>query len=430
MTETIKNKLLRHSMNFVFKPDDHISMYNIHRPKGTCFFDIIRNLRLVKNTYTTDQLPDDIFIYEYQQTWEIEPTEFFGENGFFEMDPCPELVLNRVREKTAFIVISMPYESPLQPHRLESIHRYFKKHDLPSSQVIYFTCCLNGNELYVNYCNSINDSPRCTIEYGFENLSINSTLANNMEDIPYVPKIRKKTFLTFNRRWHNHPHRTLLLYHIYKMNMIDDFYISFNKTDVDHPHTIYSDRIKNHYAHFFTRDNMPSIDLDMVMMLEDALPYYLDTNDLVTTNLMFDKFDTTKQFYDDSFINIISETYFYTNTNDILHLTEKTFKPILYKQPFIMVGPPNMLRKIRELGFKTFNSVWDESYDETLNHTDRFFKIIELCDKIRKWPNIKKVMAMKQCKYIIDYNFNLLKDFNKSKKSLIELIEKHGLSPY
>jgi FkbM family methyltransferase len=418
-------------VNFVYKSKDHVSLYNIHATENTFLYNTFKQLNMINTVYYTDNLPSKKFIYEYQQSHEIETTEFFGENGFNEIDPIPDNVISRIREKTAFLIITTPFESPIQPYRLVKIHEYFKKLNLPASQVIYLTGCLNANELYENYCNSINDSPACIMEYNFsENLVVHSQFAEKIKNYQYSATPKNKTFLMFNRRWLNHPHRTLFFYNMNKRKILKDFYISFSKKDVDRQEHFFNEVLKGHYAHYFTFENQDPVDLSLLTEIDDMLPMYLDTTDLDTSSLMFDEFNSTRRFYDESFINIVAETYFYTRSTNILHLTEKTFKPLLYKQPFIMLGPPGMLNKLKELGFKTFNDIWDESYDETLDHTERFYKILDLCEKISKWPQIRKVLAMQKCKRIVEHNFNVLLNYNKKPTLLLNFIEKYKLSPY
>jgi len=62
-----------------------------------------------------------------------------------------------------------------------------------------------------------------------------------------------------------------------------------------------------------------------------------------------------------SLVHVITETSFYGNKN---HLTEKTFKPMVLKQPFILVSNRGSLEYLRRYGFKTFEGIWDESYDQ------------------------------------------------------------------
>ena len=87
---------------------------------------------------------------------------------------------------------------------------------------------------------------------------------------------------------------------------------------------------------------------------------------------------TDEQQFD---IHIIPETLFNTSKT---HLTEKSFKPIVMGQPFIMISGPNSLQYIKTYGFKTFGSVWDESYDTEPSPTDRLEKIKNLIYAIAK----------------------------------------------
>lgn len=65
--------------------------------------------------------------------------------------------------------------------------------------------------------------------------------------------------------------------------------------------------------------------------------------------------------YDNFFCEIVCETFF---TGDTFFMTEKIFRPIIAKRPFLLQGPTNFLKNLRALGFKTFANWWDEGYDE------------------------------------------------------------------
>jgi len=60
-----------------------------------------------------------------------------------------------------------------------------------------------------------------------------------------------------------------------------------------------------------------------------------------------------------AFINVVTETV--TSTR---FLSEKIWKPIIGKRPFMLVGPPDSLDRLHALGFRTFDQYWDESYQE------------------------------------------------------------------
>jgi len=65
-------------------------------------------------------------------------------------------------------------------------------------------------------------------------------------------------------------------------------------------------------------------------------------------------------YYNDFFVEMVCETYFTGNT---FFPTEKIWRPILLKTPFIIQGPKYYLRYLQDLGFNTFSDWWDEGYD-------------------------------------------------------------------
>jgi hypothetical protein len=111
-----------------------------------------------------------------------------------------------------------------------------------------------------------------------------------------------------------------------------------------------------------------------------------------------------------SLFNESSESLLYLVTETVadgqrLHLTEKTFKPIALGMPFILVGTKGSLEYLRSYGFKTFGSLWDESYD----HCDDDTRISKIADLLKMLDS--KTLAQKQQLFeaaipIIEHNWN------------------------
>jgi hypothetical protein len=131
----------------------------------------------------------------------------------------------------------------------------------------------------------------------------------------------------------------------------------------------------------------------------------------------------------DSFLNIVTETLF---DIDSIFLSEKTYKPIYMCQPFIIFGNPDSLKKLKELGYKTFDKWWDESYDNEIDINRRFDKIINVLEQISEWDMDKCFEIKKEMQEILIHNyknmfktdeiyniFNILKTDIKPKNSLI-----------
>lgn len=82
--------------------------------------------------------------------------------------------------------------------------------------------------------------------------------------------------------------------------------------------------------------------------------------------------NTVEQHYKDSYLNLILETHLDADQSDGTFLTEKTFKPIKNSQLFIMLGPPGSIRQLKQMGYKTFDTWIDHSYDNIQDNTQRW----------------------------------------------------------
>jgi hypothetical protein len=76
-----------------------------------------------------------------------------------------------------------------------------------------------------------------------------------------------------------------------------------------------------------------------------------------------------------SLVHVITETVY---AGQRYHLTEKTFKPICLRMPFIMVSTAGSLEYLRSYGFRTFSDLWNEDYDLETNDDVRLMAISNL----------------------------------------------------
>lgn len=71
-----------------------------------------------------------------------------------------------------------------------------------------------------------------------------------------------------------------------------------------------------------------------------------------------------------------------TDGENCLFVTEKTFKPLLFQQPFLVFGHPGTLRFLRSCGYETFPELFDESYDLEMDNYKRFDLIMENVNRL------------------------------------------------
>ena len=131
--------------------------------------------------------------------------------------------------------------------------------------------------------------------------------------------------------------------------------------------------------------------------------------------------DITEMPYVDTVCSIVSET----NDNDTdVFMTEKIWKPIIAQHVFVVHGNHLYLQKLREIGFKTFGSYFDESYDLENDQNKKIDKIVSLCKdlKTKDWNDIYcQTIALRQHNY--DTLFNKEKLSAEVNKTLISFLE-------
>ena len=346
---------------------------------------------------------DDIFIYPFTLPWRINFVDYFYNNsGIFEYSHTPNSVLHNVKINRGFLLFECAAEVYVRPNQLRSMHTYLEHNNIPKNKVIYLTGCMNANELYNNFCdsNGIGQSDRMNI---FSYPVLQESLAMYFNHYkPNEPeydceRIPEKLFLSWNRRFR--PHRVALVYTLNKLGLLDRSYISVGLTDPENQSVHISTQLNDYLVQRF------DITSDDKNNLISKLPLVLDAE--TNVNQMCQDFnDATRPYYQNSLVSIITETSF----DDIeVSLTEKSFKPVKEKHPWISLGASGTLQALRDMGFKTFNEFWDESYDNIKNSQDRFTRVLEVCRDIGTWDSNKIKDFRYRVKPILDHNYETLK---------------------
>lgn len=117
--------------------------------------------------------------------------------------------------------------------------------------------------------------------------------------------------------------------------------------------------------------------------------------------------------------NVVTETNFY---EDKLHLTEKIFKPIVIKRPFILVTAPGNLQYLKSYGFLTFDRWIDESYDLEEDPDVRLNMIVNEIHKLCCLSHHELNIMHREMQSILEHNHHHF--FNQFKTIIInEMID-------
>lgn len=210
----------------------------------------------------------------------------------------------------------------------------------------------------------------------------------------------ERLFINLNRRWR--PHRPLFVALLNHYNLLDKGYVSLAKNIENRSWDNMYDWISS--LHLDNQDISHILSKDKKVLF-DMPDLFVDTTDL--HNNKADKQKDTDVFYKNSFLSVVSETNFYTSDgfNKARFLSEKTFKPVMYRHPFIMISVPGSLDTFRFLGYQTFEPFIDESYDLEINDSLRLLKIINELIKLNKMSSDDFLDLAKELIPIIEYNF-------------------------
>ena len=150
-----------------------------------------------------------------------------------------------------------------------------------------------------------------------------------------------------------------------------------------------------------------------------SAPYISDELDFDQRN---DHSTLVPKYHVNSYCNIVMETHFDADQSGGTFLTEKTFKPIKHGQLFFIAGPAGSLQVLRDLGYRVFDNVLDNSYDLEPDHTQRWMALTRAIYFAR--AELPKLFE--QARADIEYNQQLFQATKTSRlNSLIKDINEH-----
>ena len=212
----------------------------------------------------------------------------------------------------------------------------------------------------------------------------------------------KKTFFSANRIiGGERGHRVIQLYFFQMLDLMHNHISAPRVCPVENKDIV---EIAKFYQHRYPVDNGTGqndtnrgiVDVVSEMDLPRLFPGE-DTQRM--SSCWLDQFDLCSE----SLVYHVSETVFFGRRQ---HLTEKTFKPIALGMPFVLSAPAGSLAYLRQYGFKTFDSVWNESYDTEQEDTLRISKLSRLLKRLDQQTEQEKNDMFKKCIPIIEHNWN------------------------
>ena len=122
-----------------------------------------------------------------------------------------------------------------------------------------------------------------------------------------------------------------------------------------------------------TRDQIVS---KLNSVLDNFIWSYRDKklpNDIDPTDNRYQRF-LNPDWYDDTYFSTVVETFQY---DECIWVTDKTLKALAYYHPFLLIGQHHSLKRLKQMGFETYDNIFDESYDDIVDFDQRLDAVIK-----------------------------------------------------
>lgn len=291
-------------------------------------------------------------------------------------------------------------------HIVHDIARTIKK-KYPDVKCFLLTGSTNGTEAYQSFCDRFDLTPVLEIIscYYFE-CSMNMRWTMAKFGSSYSLDKRSKIYTCLNRVMR--VHRVQFLDKMLGRNLINDrCYYSFYNEILENGGIEQLNDFQKH----------KSIDVDNIFKnieLVKTLQLNHNPNRINPADLRVEDF----YLYQDSYFSVIPETGYYNPAQwkytiqaleDCVFLSEKTYKPILMRQPFILLARTNTLKNLHKRGYKTFHPYIDESYDSIEDDELRMDTIVNEIERLSNQTDEEWDVWVRNVKPIVDHNFDVMR---------------------
>lgn len=169
--------------------------------------------------------------------------------------------------------------------------------------------------------------------------------------------------------------RAIIMSDLWRSKVLEQSQWSFNT--VNQRMSINVDRLP------FDLSLLPGIQ-ESLKEFESVTPKFCDDLSEAQHN---DHTDVNVDVYTRSMCNIVFETHYEADNSHGAFVTEKVWKCIKYGQPFVVVGTAGTLGVLRSAGYRVFDAVIDNSYDDIPDPTQRWLALKNTIENIKQRSN-------------------------------------------
>ena len=207
----------------------------------------------------------------------------------------------------------------------------------------------------------------------------------------------------------NRPHRTAATFILCQDPIYENALVS---------HNIFTHKIQN-ITKWKQYNMIPEYSNSDVIAWISKLPMIVDRTDFsMNWALNTDFINIHRQ----TLFQIVNETSVDDKYNTSLFYSEKTFRPVLCFQPFVIFGQPGANYHLKELGYKTYEDWFDLNFDYIKNPIERYHALLNSvktsCNSFKHLSKSEQIAWRYKNENVLIHNYTTLINSNLSKNNL------------
>lgn len=324
------------------------------------------------------------------------------------------------------------FEYDTKKTHYDLIMDFQRDYEIPAHSMIFLHSNMRGEERENEVYKDESNLPHIWYDYWYEFESFvrrkdSTPLIYSFDD--YFDGLKNKMeykFLRVNRTWNNQ--RDMLAYSIYKMGYFDE--CNWELREIRENSLKYDIQIA--YEESEGVESLQKIlplfkevDLDVIKKIQSKLPLISSEEERRLWELKSDHHSNETvpaSIYTSAPISYISTSFPDRDSQVFFHMS--TFNPIWNYHPILFNGNPYTIREMKRVGFKTFDFLFDEKYDEVWNERERLMHTLIEFEKIVNLPKNKILDLIYDNQDKLIFNREFLLELN-SYKRFFEKINNH-----
>lgn len=342
-------------------------------------------------------------------------TDYKNDKSVFEyLNP---VFLKDLQDHRAIFLIDQSVEGYTVPWLWEWFHKKCAQYSIDPACIIYLTGDQLSTDSYTAWCNNnlitsqMQVLPSTAlgmyIHAHYKNFRMKTDFNELLE---YKKSNADKIYLFDCINMRPRPQRILNFLHLFNSGLLDFGNVSMPSKNEWSSHFMLTPSV-------LAQHNLP---LDIFSKVDDA-PRVAEHNHRNSSKYSNFVERILSDMYRNSWVSLVAEASYFEHEGSVF-VSEKTFKPIACKQPFIILGSRHTLKFLRKLGYRTFHPFIDESYDD-LEDTERFHAIVNAIKQIQSIED--KAAWYESMQEILEHNHQLFLSISTRKSTEHSAINKY-----